>query len=217
MEDLQRMRYQLDALIVIAEKVLDENWGDDFPGARRQARIACNRLEAALERMALPGTIYSAQLAELRGEVLEIKFDDIYSLAVALRDDLKAGWVKSAMELVHADTFDNYLSMASSLLQSGYKDAAAVIAGTSLEVHVRSLCLRNAVPVTLPNGSPKKADGMNADLRKAELYNDLQQKSVTAWMGLRNKAAHGEYDAYDDRDVRALIQGVRDFIVKYPA
>ena len=217
MENLGALAAQLDDLIRSAEKVLDDQWGDEHPRANRQARTACYRLEAALDRIALPGTIYSVQLADLRTEVLEIKFDEVYSIAVALRDDLKAGWVKSAVELVHADTFNDYLTMASSLLKSGYKDAAAVIAGTSLEVHVRSLCFRNAVAVTLPNGSPKKADVMNADLRKAELYSDLQQKSVTAWMGLRNKAAHGEYDAYDDRDVRALIQGVRDFIVKYPA
>jgi hypothetical protein len=57
---------------------------------------------------------------------------------------------------------------------------------------------------------------MNADLRKTGVYNDLQQKSVTAWMGLRNKAAHGEYGAYDERDVEALINGVRDFIVEVP-
>ncbi|MFF5307220.1 hypothetical protein ACFY5F_48505 [Streptomyces sp. NPDC013161] len=217
MEDLEKLATQLDELIVVAEKVIDDDWGQGNPRANRQARISCNRLEAAIDRIAPPDTLYTDRLAEFRSELLEEKFDEVYSLAVALRDDLKAGWVESVVELVHADTYDNYLSMAAGLLQSGYKDAAAVITATSLEVHVRSLCIRSGVAIKLPNGTPKKADVMNAELRKEGVYNDLQQKSVTAWLGLRNKAAHGEWDAYDDRDVRALIQGVRDFILKYPA
>ncbi|QCW79128.1 hypothetical protein EQG64_22590 [Streptomyces sp. S6] len=216
MEDVRELAAQLDELIVIAEKVIDGDWENE-PKANRQARISCNRLEAAIDRIAPPDTIYTAQLDEFRSELLEEKFDEVYSLAVALRDDLKAGWVESFVELVHANTYDNYLSMAVGLLQSGYKDAAAVITATSLEVHIRALCLRSGVKIQLPNGTPKKADVMNAELRKAGVYNDLQQKSVTAWLGLRNKAAHGEWDAYDDRDVRALTQGVRDFILKYPA
>ncbi len=58
---------------------------------------------------------------------------------------------------------------------------------------------------------------MNADLRKTDVYNDLQQKQVTYLTGLRNKAAHGDHEAYDARDVRSLIQSVRDFMLKYPA
>lgn len=216
MEDLRELAAQLDELIVIAEKVIDDDWGNE-PRANRQARISCNRLEAAIDRIAPPNTLYTDRLDEFRSELLEEKFDEVYSIAVALRDDLKAGWVESFVELVHANTYDNYLSMAAGLLQSGYKDAAAVITATSLEVHIRSLCLRSGVEIKLPSGAPKKADVMNTELRKAGVYNDLQQKSVTAWLGLRNKAAHGEWDAYDDRDVRALSQGVRDFILKYPA
>jgi hypothetical protein len=217
MQDLESMVFQLDDLIVIADKVIDEDWSDDNPRGNRLARIACNRLEAAINRIAPTGTLYVARLDEWQNEVLEMKFEDVYSIAVALRDDLKAGWVGSVVELVHADTYDDYLLMASYLIESGYKDAAAVIVGTSLEVHVRSLCARHGVEVTLPKGSPKKADVMNADLKKAGAYNDLQQKSVTAWFGLHNKAAHGDYDDYDERDVLHLIQGVRDFILKYPA
>ncbi|KUN81177.1 hypothetical protein [Streptomyces griseoruber] len=43
----------------------------------------------------------------------------------------------ATVELVHADTHSDYSQRADGLLAQGYKDAAAVITGTSLEVHVR--------------------------------------------------------------------------------
>jgi len=103
---------------------------------------------------------------------------DFYGIAVGLRDDLKAGWVESVVELVHADMYSDYLEMAESLLDSGYKDPAAVITGTSLEVHVRALCVKHSVDIALPNRTPKKADSMNADLKKVGVYDGLQQKRV---------------------------------------
>ena len=49
------------------------------------------------------------------------------------------------------------------------------------------------------------------------MYNKLEQKTVTAWLGLRNSAAHGKYDDYDDRQVASFIQGLRDFMIRHPA
>lgn len=42
---------------------------------------------------------------------------------------------------------------------------------------------------------------MNAELAGVEAYNRLDQKDVTAWLDLRNKAAHGHYDQYTAEQV----------------
>ena len=63
----------------------------------------------------------------------------------------------------------------------------------------------------------RKPGRMNSELTKAEAYSKLDQKSVTAWLDLRNKAAHGKYDEYDLKQVALLNQGVRDFISRNPA
>jgi hypothetical protein len=65
--------------------------------------------------------------------------------------------------------------------------------------------------------NPKKADTMNAELTKAMAYTKLDQKNVTAWLGLRNDAAHGNYNAYDKNQVVLLISSIRDFISRNPA
>ena len=94
--------------------------------------------------------------------------------------------------------------------------AKAVIAGSSLEVHIRALCVKHGV-VTHVAGKPKKADTMNADLKKESVYGGLEQKQVTSWLALRNSAAHGKYSDYVASDARGLIDGIQTFAVKYPA
>ena len=65
--------------------------------------------------------------------------------------------------------------------------------------------------------NPKKADAINAELAKAAAYTKLDQKNVTAWLGLRNDAAHGHYSAYDNNQIVLLISSIRDFISRNPA
>jgi hypothetical protein len=135
----------------------------------------------------------------------------------ALREDVKAGWLTTIEELLHADTFADFLARARELNSKGYKDAAAVIAGTVLESHLRLLCDKNGMPTTLPSGGPKKADSMNSELAKSGVFNKLQQKQVTAWLSIRNAAAHGNYNDYAGTDVAGLLSGVEQFILSKPA
>ena len=125
--------------------------------------------------------------------------------------------MRTLEELVHADLFADFLEMADELQRGGYKDAAAVIAGSTLEEHLRKLAQRYEVAIDKPDGAPKKAATLNDELAGAGAYNKLEQKGVTAWLDLRNSAAHGKYDEYDHRQVASLIQGVRDFMVRCPA
>ena len=58
---------------------------------------------------------------------------------------------------------------------------------------------------------------MNADLAKAGVYNKLVQKRVTTLADLRNKAAHGEWTAFGEQDVREMVSAVRRFMEKFLA
>jgi hypothetical protein len=148
--------------------------------------------------------------------------DAEYGLGVlgAIRGEIAAGWLSTVKGLVMAEVFANYIEMAQYLLESNYKDAAAVIVGSTLEEHLRQLCRRNGLPVTRPkNGKdvPLAADQVNADLTKANVYSMLDQKNVIAWLDLRNHAAHGEYNLYNAEQVRGMIAGVIEFMTRVPA
>jgi hypothetical protein len=53
---------------------------------------------------------------------------------------------------------------------------------------------------------------LNADLAKAGKYDKGDQKQVTAWLDLRNKAAHGKYTEYTKERVDLMLDGVRNFV-----
>jgi len=176
-----------------------------------------SRLQAAIARLATPTSTYVWDMERQRTGTSGPRLRALIGIVTALRDDIQAGWLASVIELAHADTYSDYLEMAEGLNAQHYKDAAAVIAGTSLEVHLKSLAVKHAVNLQAPNGSLKKADTLNADLKKAGIYNALEQKQITAWLGIRNSAAHGDYSDYSHSDVKALIDGVRNFTAKYAA
>jgi hypothetical protein len=127
------------------------------------------------------------------------------------------GNLLSVVELVHADIFADFLEMADYLLQQGYKDPAAVVMGSVLEENLRKQCDKHGILTAQASGTPKKADLLNSELAAAGAYSKLDQKSITSWLDLRNKAAHGKYSEYTNEQVVLTLHGVRDFVGRYPA
>jgi hypothetical protein len=140
-----------------------------------------------------------------------------FGILSAIQRDIKNGWIETTKGLVTAEVFADFLEMAQYLLEQNYKDAAAVMVGGVLEEHLRQLCMAASVPVEdRSSGSvrPRKAESLNADLVKASKYTVSEQKQVTAWLDLRNKAAHGKYSDYVKQQVSLMLDGVRDFIFR---
>jgi len=176
-------------------------------------------LAATIERYAPPGSRYANS-----AETLVTRFGPMHSAALAplagilasLRQDMALGRLKTFAELVHADVFSDLLDMAAHLLEENYKDASAVMIGGVLEGHLAKLCEKHGLSREV-NGRPKKAEHVNAELAGVSAYSKVDQKNVTAWLGLRNQAAHGQYTQYTADQVKLLLQSVRDFLTRMPA
>ena len=56
---------------------------------------------------------------------------------------------------------------------------------------------------------------LNSKCARAGVYNQLTQKKVQVWTGVRNHADHGEFDEYSDSDVREMLAGVTDFLAAH--
>jgi hypothetical protein len=140
-----------------------------------------------------------------------------HAILLSIQNEIEGGWVFSVKQLISAEIFSDFLEMAEHLLSQGYKDPAAVMIGSVLEENLRQLCLNNEIDIELEKeGSfiAKRADRLNADLVKAEIYTKLDQKAVTMWLDLRNKAAHGKYDEYTREQVELMSQGVTEFLAR---
>lgn len=135
----------------------------------------------------------------------------------AIRDEISGGWLFSVKNLITAEIFADFMEMAEHLLAEGYKDPAAVMAGSVLEEHLRQLCLRNQIEIEVDSKGkmkPKKADRLNSELSQAEVFGKLDQKAVTTWLDLRNKAAHGKYNEYTAEQVQNMIHGITEFVAR---
>ena len=115
------------------------------------------------------------------------------------------------------DVVSDLLEQASRLLgTSGVHPAApAMLIGATLEEYLRTWSER--VPLALGNRKP----GIQAYadlLRDADLITKQDVKDVTSWAGIRNHAAHGEWDEVSDRQrVQLMLEGINLFMRKYGA
>lgn len=135
----------------------------------------------------------------------------------AIRSEISGGWLFTVRGLVAAELFADFLDMASHLLDGGYKDAAAVMIGSTLEEHLRQLCIKNGIPVSDQKDGkdiPRKADRLNSELASKNVYSKLDQKVVTAWLDLRNKAAHGNYSEYNSSQVSQMLVASAEFMAR---
>lgn len=142
------------------------------------------------------------------------------AILAAIRSELTGGWLFDIKGLVAAELFSDFLDQSEYLLEQGYKDAAAVMIGSVLEEHLRQLCLRHEVQVAdIKDGKsvPRKADRLNSELARIAVYSALDSKQVTAWLGLRNNAAHGNYDQFTKEQVHNLLRGVIEFMTRVAA
>lgn len=215
---------QLNSIIESYKTLKGKSQYDDLSDSGYEAaHQLITRSKASIERIGGKDSAYSKQIESILARPREHDYNKLKMIAgvvESLYADLQAGYLSSVSELIHGELFADFLEMSGHLLNEGYKDAAAVIAGSALESHLRQLCIKNSidVEVTTPKGiHQKKADQMNADLARANVYSKLDQKNVTAWLDLRNKAAHGHYTEYSKEQVALLNSGVRDFLTRNPA
>ncbi len=210
---------QLDAFLAAYKTMQNQSKHkdlSDLPKEDRQGLVT--RSIVAVHRVTGLNSTYSLEIERLmkRLPALHLHTSSVIGIVQALRDDLNDGYVQNLQEVVHAEVFSDFIEMAQHLNETGYKDPAAVLAGSALEVHLKKLSIKNGIAIDI-DGKPVKADKLNADLAKANVYGLLDQKSITAYLDLRNKAAHGQYSEYAKDQVSNLILGVTEFMKRNPA
>ena len=140
------------------------------------------RCIAAIERASGSNSTYRRRISENSiskiGDYYHLKKE--IGVAKALLSDINNNYMQSFEEILHSDMFGNFLEMATHLLEKGYKDPAAVLAGSSLEIHIKHLCMKNHVE-TLRDERPIKTETLNSELKKEGIYTNLDQKSITAY------------------------------------
>jgi hypothetical protein len=131
----------------------------------------------------------------------------------SLRENFDEGYLLDLPGLVRAEVFADFIEQAEYLFQEGAWHVVPVVVGAVLEDHLRKLCGKYPA-IELP--ARPKLDRMNADLMKAGEYNSIQHKQITAWAGIRNSAAHGEFGKFDQGQAEGMLRDVPRFLNTHP-
>ncbi len=113
------------------------------------------------------------------------------------------------------DVVSDLLEQAHGLLETkGVHPAApAVLIGATLEEFLRTWV--GSAGLSTGNRKPG-LEVYAAVLREADLITKQDTKDITSWGGLRNHAAHGEWDEVSDKQrVALMFEGVNLFMRKY--
>jgi hypothetical protein len=176
---------------------------------------------STIERIAGPDSTYASRARSVVGQPARAagRISMLYGVMQALRNDVANGNVVPVQGIGHMDLFSEYLEQADHLLESGYKDASAIMAGGVLEAHLRRLCGRHGIDTDEQISSGrrrKKASILSADLYKAKILSLSEYQQVKTWLALRNDAARGNFDGYVKEEVARLVQCVWDFVRTHP-
>lgn len=131
----------------------------------------------------LLGVLSSAANEWSRGLVDRLEF---HYLGVALEDFLK-----------HADGY----------IDTGKKIEAAVLASAVLEDTVKRLCTRHRI-VT----DAKSLDSLVSALKSTNVLNKSKAERVRSYIAIRNRAFHAEWGAFDEKDLKQMIEGLQELL-----
>ncbi|CAH0354820.1 hypothetical protein [Aquabacterium sp. CECT 9606] len=133
------------------------------------------------------------------------------------RDYLRAGLATavSPQRQAQLDVVSDFLEQAHNLLRSKavHPAAAIVLIGATLEEFLRTWIESSALSL----GQRKPSiDSYGQVLLAEELITKQDMKDIIAWGGLRNHAAHGEWEEVSDRTrASIMLDGVNLFLRKY--
>jgi hypothetical protein len=113
------------------------------------------------------------------------------------------------------DVVSDFLSQANTLLSSHdvHPAAPTVLIGAALEEFLRNWLEDAGLGL---GGRKPSLDAYSTVLREGDLITKQDVKDITSWGGLRNHAAHGEWDQVQDaKRIALMLEGVNLFMRKY--
>ncbi|HEY3130573.1 MAG TPA: DUF4145 domain-containing protein [Acidobacteriota bacterium] len=125
----------------------------------------------------------------------------------AAHEDFSRGLLFDLKALVAAELLGDFLEQAEHLVAEGYYVPAASVAGAILEDALRELCQKHSIPVPIKTN----IEMLNVALAKANIYDKLVQKQITAFADLRNNADHGHFTKVSATDVAEMVKWVHRF------
>ncbi len=135
--------------------------------------------------------------------------DSVQGLLIGALDDFKNGFIVGQEFLIAGEIFDSVLEESKHLLNTGHKDAAAILGRVVTEDSLKRLSRREGL------NDNYKATRLNDELKKIGLYTQPQWRLIQVLLDLGNSAAHGNFNDYNDDEVNNMLHGIEMFFANY--
>ncbi|SRR5712691_12466207 len=103
--------------------------------------------------------------------------------------------------------FEQFLEHAAKYNDEGKKMEAAVLTSAVLEDTVKRICRKNAI-----DAADKTLDALISTLKAKGVLGKVKAERLRSYATLRNKAFHADWDAFDARDLRQMIEGWQELL-----
>ena len=205
--DTQEIAQQADAMRTRIRQYAERGSDGNYGGAIKAQVCEFLRIYAG------PKSAFLKQ-AEATGEYWNNLVTALDSILGSFTEYLQAGLLagKSPERRAQLDVVSDLLGQANSLLEDNryHPAAAAILIGASLEESLRTWVEAEALPIGNVNPG---IDAYCKALRSADLISKQDVKDITSWAGVRNHAAHGEWDKVSDQNrIRLMLEGVNLFM-----
>ena len=166
-----------------------------------------------LRNYAGPKSAFLKQAEAVRlGDAYSVLVSIVQSFIEYLQDGLATG--VSPERQAQLDVVSDLLGQANSLLEDAkyHPGAAAILIGACLEEFLRTWVEAESLSI---GKSKPGIDAYSKTLRGADLISKQDVKDITSWAGVRNHAAHGQWEEVSDRKrVQLVLEGVNLFMRK---
>ena len=181
-----------------------------FPGSAAKAQVC-----EFLRNYAVPRSSFLRESESIQGidsYVISTLSAIVESFIEYLQSGLATG--VSPARQAQLDVVSDFLGQSLSLLENQryHPASAAILIGACLEEFLRTRV--EAESLSIGNSKPG-IDAYSKALRSSDMLSKQDVKDITSWAGIRNHAAHGEWEQVSDRNrVRLMLEGVNLFMRK---
>ena len=209
---------RLNALLIGGEKIrsfrFPEREGVIFQlGESNRAKLRDwkdNCLELIKSSMGMDSEVFRAfpiDLSDLAQGAFHTAMDHYLSILRVFKEMMEKG---SNVENEGRVPTQFIVEGAKQLLESGYKDAAAIYCRAAFEASLRSLCETKGIESDEGDSINKMAQRL---LEAAFLHFD-ELKAIEMWANYSNAAAHGQFDQYKEEQINRMICWLDEFVSK---
>ena len=201
-----------------------ESWGEDSDLGYESYMSWISRVESLLNEVLPSRSPVKKRLEQLRKVSRRSKeFEGIMGILDGVMKDFDSDLFNSMRNQISNSISLDYLELAANILDNKSSAEvsyipAAVLAGATLEKHLRDLCVDHnpQISIVKSNGKHKCMNDLIDDLCRQKVFNKTYAKQLQAWAAIRNDAAHGNAKNFDKNRVEQMIDGIGELLKRGP-